>query len=791
MSWTIISVRAPAYMVEDSHNRPFQTREELPWIENDTAIDSEDGTPAPERPPPDVTLRITTRHFPKNPGLGFVFGRDRETCDILLPPVGRGISKRQFAITFRTDSGAVMLCNLSRHLTYIEDELGTRHLKDQKHIITFYAFNFCIGQQAQLIMEYAPLGSMTYQSKSRPFSYHEARDIFHQVLQALGHLHSRGTAHRDVKPDNILIMTREPMHAKLADFALASNDRQPMTVCGTERYTAPEMYRPPYTPMVDIWSVGVMVMELWFGLPDQRKTTEKSEWAEMLRTNRPKRAKPEIKELLDACLQLQPTERRSAEQCLKLAFFRMPLDAAGVTRAIDATYSASPTTVVHGPLERAPCHAIENYLPDTATYLTFGEGLPDTAPFRTEASQVRYPDPHQAQTRQCGNEEQWAHFPQPELAHQQPPQEWSFSNLVGWTPSGLDNLPVDGQGVEDTAPGQLEENDRRCLSQVQAETTQLVATGEHVNVNQGLHLSQPGLAHLQPLGEWSHFLPLATGNPLGLDRLPVDGQGVGDMPPHQLAAAGEYGNDDQGMHSSQIPEGWSSTYPPRSIRDRVDSDGQAVNDQNDANSGHGAVVRNENSLPQPVQEQYCPVSYQGTTYHFFEWRRQAITYTDTMVNLTQLLKAANSARVHDRRIRGIFRDTKQILNGGDGIRGTFIFHQQVAQVCHRLNIDMAGLPDFLMGAANNADDIIRFFNWREKQIAYFRGMVNVNHIVRAAGHPSSVFYRTRVQRLLENAVQLSGDRATAGTFIPYVKAIRLCTQLGITFDDLPAFISNS
>ncbi|XWW94497.1 hypothetical protein V2A60_002440 [Cordyceps javanica] len=592
MSWTIISVRAPAYMVEDSHNRPFQTREELPWIENDTAIDSEDGTPAPERPPPDVTLRITTRHFPKNPGLGFVFGRDRETCDILLPPVGRGISKRQFAITFRTDSGAVMLCNLSKHLTYIEDELGTRHLKDQKHIITFYAFNFCIGQQAQLIMEYAPLGSMTYQSKSRPFSYHEARDILHQVLQALGHLHSRGTAHRDVKPDNILIMTREPMHAKLADFALASNDRQPMTVCGTERYTAPEMYRPPYTPMVDIWSVGVMVMELWFGLPDQRKTTEKSEWAEMLRTNRPKRAKPEIKELLDACLQLQPTERRSAEQCLKLAFFRMPLDAAGVTRAIDATYS-------------------------------------------------------------------------------------------------------------------------------------------------------------------------------------------------------EYGNDDQGMHSSQIPEGWSSTYPPRSIRDRVDSDGQAVNDQNDANSGHGAVARNENSLPQPVPQQYCLVSYQGTTYHFFEWRRQAITYTDTMVNLTQLLKAANSARVHDRRIRGIFRDTKQILNGGDGIRGTFIFHQQVAQVCHRLNIDMAGLPDFLMGAANNADDIIRFFNWREKQIAYFRGMVNVNHIVRAAGHPSSVFNRTRVQRLLENAVHLSGDRVTAGTFIPYTKAIRLCTQLGINSDDLPEFIANS
>ncbi|EGX96674.1 Serine/threonine-protein kinase [Cordyceps militaris CM01] len=508
MSWTIISVRAPAYMVEDSHNRPFHTSEELPWIDNDTAIDSEDGTPAPGRPPPDVTLCITTRNFPKNPGVGFVFGRDRETCDVLLPPECRGISKRQFAITFRTDCSAVILRNLSKHLTYVEDELGPRRLQTQisfgqdtirvrlsqldieltrpwrddeitsplytsflaklegmlpslgrmrlasstgstmqpstsrsqdgyrlgavlghgksaivyrgshretgdivaikrydqsssgsaeackelgilstlnhKHIIIIHAFHFCIRQQAQLIMEYAPLGSMACQSRARRFLYREARTIFHQVLQALSYLHSKGITHRDVKPDNILIITREPIHAKLADFALSSNAKRPMTVCGTERYTAPEVYRPPYTAKVDIWSVGVMVMELWIGLPDQPKTAEYGKWAEMLRTNRRETAKPEIQELLDACLQLQPTERLSAEQCLKLAFFRMLPHAAGATHEIDATRSASPTKVVDGLLERAPCHAIEDDLPDTAPCFTVEDGLPDTAPCHTE-----------------------------------------------------------------------------------------------------------------------------------------------------------------------------------------------------------------------------------------------------------------------------------------------------------------------------------------------------------------------------------------------------------------------
>ncbi|KAM3500333.1 hypothetical protein MY11210_009530 [Beauveria gryllotalpidicola] len=694
MSWTIISVRAPAYVVEDSHNRPFHTSEELPWIDNGTAItaiDSEDGTPAPGRPPPDVTLCITTRHFPRNPGVGFVFGRDRETCDVLLPPENKKISKQQFAITFRTDISAVILRNLSKHLTYIEDELGPRRLQTEisfgqqtikvrlpkldieltrpwrddeitsphytsflaklaqmlpnlggmrlasstastmqsstsrsqdgyrlgavighgkssivyhgshretgdivaikhydqgssgsaeackelsilctlnhKHIVTIHAFNFCIRQQAQLIMEYAPLGSMAYQSSTSRFLYHEARTILHQVLQALGYLHSKGITHRDVKPDNILIMTREPMHAKLADFALSSKAERPTTVCGTERYTAPEVYRPPYTAKVDIWSVGVIVMELWIGLPSQLKTAKNGKWAEMLRTNRPEKENPEIKELLDACLQLQPTKRWSAEQCLKLAFFRsrtgtLP-DAAGATHEIDATRSASPTRVVDGLPETAPCHAIEDDLPDTAPRYTVEDGLPDAAPCHTEASQVRYSHPRQAEMRECGNEDQ------------------------------------------------------------------------------ELHLSQP---------EWMH---------------------------------------------QQAPKGWSSRYPPLSTWASVDLDGQAVDDQNDGTSGNGAVAGNENSLPQPVPAPDDCIVYKGTTYHFFRWQGRRIAYTNAMVNLTQLLAAAERGTPGNRKIRDIFRHTKRIV-AGDGIRGTFVPYHNVVQVCRCLQIKMAGLPDFLV-----------------------------------------------------------------------------------------------
>ena len=98
----------------------------------------------------------------------------------------------------------------------------------------------------------------------------ESVEIFSQALNALQHLHPRGVAHRDLKPENILIESRFPMSIKLADFGLANDRPDLKTICGTKQYIAPEVYLgSKYTTKVDLWSLGVIVLQHAYGLPTE------------------------------------------------------------------------------------------------------------------------------------------------------------------------------------------------------------------------------------------------------------------------------------------------------------------------------------------------------------------------------------------------------------------------------------------------------------------------------------------------------------------------------------------
>ncbi|KAI4287891.1 MAG: hypothetical protein L6R35_002852, partial [Caloplaca aegaea] len=89
------------------------------------------------------------------------------------------------------------------------------------------------------------------------------------TLSGLEYLHARGVAHRDLKPENILVESRYPFSIMLADFGVANDKPDLRTCCGTRLYTAPEVYSGrPYTTAVDLWSVGVITLELLCGLPD-------------------------------------------------------------------------------------------------------------------------------------------------------------------------------------------------------------------------------------------------------------------------------------------------------------------------------------------------------------------------------------------------------------------------------------------------------------------------------------------------------------------------------------------
>ena len=133
------------------------------------------------------------------------------------------------------------------------------------------------------------------------------KQVVTQVLRGLEYIHGMGISHRDLKPDNILIASEEPMIVKISDFGLAKmvNNEQTFlrTFCGTMLFLAPEVFpgymsammaeaqgldgnikrkrlpadeagpikgkkqRRPYNQAVDMWSLGCVIYCLLCGSP--------------------------------------------------------------------------------------------------------------------------------------------------------------------------------------------------------------------------------------------------------------------------------------------------------------------------------------------------------------------------------------------------------------------------------------------------------------------------------------------------------------------------------------------
>lgn len=168
----------------------------------------------------------------------------------------------------------------------------------------------------------------------------ETLSILRQCLSALEYLHDQDPpiAHRDIKPANILVKHRTEtlIYVRLGDFGVSGDSSELMTMCGTERYMAPEMYQETqqraggkrkrgYNETVDIWSLGVVAYELLNGLP--RYAGEYKEdgmaWCEAivkkLQGDMP-RYKDELRPfLLGSALVISPASRLSARDAYRKA----------------------------------------------------------------------------------------------------------------------------------------------------------------------------------------------------------------------------------------------------------------------------------------------------------------------------------------------------------------------------------------------------------------------------------------------------------------------------------------
>lgn len=142
------------------------------------------------------------------------------------------------------------------------------------NIVKVYDVSF--GDRLQyIVMEYVDgITLKEYIEQQKVIGWKEAVHFTTQILRALQHAHDKGIVHRDVKPQNIMLLQNG--NIKVTDFGIARFSRtetRTMTesAIGSVHYISPEQARGEITDdKADIYSVGVVLYEMLTGqLPFQ------------------------------------------------------------------------------------------------------------------------------------------------------------------------------------------------------------------------------------------------------------------------------------------------------------------------------------------------------------------------------------------------------------------------------------------------------------------------------------------------------------------------------------------
>ncbi|KAF3818182.1 hypothetical protein GH733_012490 [Mirounga leonina] len=196
-------------------------------------------------------------------------------------------------------------------------------MRDYQHENVVEMYNsYLVGDELWVVMEFLEGGALTDIVTHTRMNEEQIAAVCLAVLQALSVLHAQGVIHRDIKSDSILLT--HDGRVKLSDFGFCAQVSKEVprrkSLVGTPYWMAPELIsRLPYGPEVDIWSLGVMVIEMVDGEPPYFNEPPLKAM-KMIRDNLPPRLKNLHKGFLDRLLVRDPTQRATAAELLKHPF---------------------------------------------------------------------------------------------------------------------------------------------------------------------------------------------------------------------------------------------------------------------------------------------------------------------------------------------------------------------------------------------------------------------------------------------------------------------------------------
>lgn len=142
-------------------------------------------------------------------------------------------------------------------------------LLSHENIVKVYDVNF--GEKLQyIVMEYIDgITLKEFINKQGSITWNDALFFMTQILRAVQHAHDKGIVHRDIKPQNIILLPNGNL--KVTDFGIARfsrSDTKTLTeqAIGSVHYISPEQAKGEYTDeKADIYSIGVVLYEMLSG----------------------------------------------------------------------------------------------------------------------------------------------------------------------------------------------------------------------------------------------------------------------------------------------------------------------------------------------------------------------------------------------------------------------------------------------------------------------------------------------------------------------------------------------
>ncbi|XP_054888745.1 interleukin-1 receptor-associated kinase 4 isoform X1 [Poeciliopsis prolifica] len=161
-------------------------------------------------------------------------------------------------------------------------EIQTLKVLKHENLVDMVGFS-CDEQQLCIVYAFMANGSLLDRlaclDGSPPLSWRQRCLITEGTAKGLEYLHSNHHVHRDVKSANILL--DENFVAKISDFGLTrasakhtSTTMMTERVVGTRAYMAPEALRGQITPKSDVFSFGVVLLEILSGRPPADENKE-------------------------------------------------------------------------------------------------------------------------------------------------------------------------------------------------------------------------------------------------------------------------------------------------------------------------------------------------------------------------------------------------------------------------------------------------------------------------------------------------------------------------------------